>query len=373
MPFAPQIRKQILRALDDHILPALRAEKIAQVLVEPPYRFSEVEHWKVRDAFLAEKEIDPLHVVWHWEKERLTAGRFHYLGFVYEGVADVEFGLMAHRAKVILAAGQEMPPGIIGARLRAPAAIYIPPFTPGRDGSEPFYEKTRAGAASSRVLWLNIVPDGILVHIGESEPNRSFASHSLHISDTMLLQMSRLYFEELRQSTNGHKDAACLPDTGEVAQAQLFVFMSRLRRYLNEQNVSFSNTSWAPPAATTSPAADAVSNRSNEIYQHAMTYIQMHLHDSLSWESIAQAVGVSPVHLNRIFQQITGTSVMRYVGSCRIEAAKLILSESAERVDDVAKLVGFANSASFCATFRRSTGQSPNQFRRQSQGPTLPP
>ena len=56
---------------------------------------------------------------------------------------------------------------------------------------------------------------------------------------------------------------------------------------------------------------------------------------------------------------------MRYVTIQRINAAKGLLMQTNERISDVAILVGFATSASFCNVFRKHTGLTPNEYRRR--------
>jgi AraC-like DNA-binding protein len=76
---------------------------------------------------------------------------------------------------------------------------------------------------------------------------------------------------------------------------------------------------------------------------------------------IASAAHVSETHLNRLFK-IDGTSLMRYVWSCRIElAAELIerCKENPLRIQEIAYRCGFSTPAHFCRSFKTRYGVTP--------------
>ena len=98
-----------------------------------------------------------------------------------------------------------------------------------------------------------------------------------------------------------------------------------------------------------------------------MDYVQTHLDHNLSREVLAARFKISAVHLNRLFLQTEGVSVMRYVTLQRINAAKTMLSKGNESIEDIAHFVGFANGSSFGTVFRRCTGKSPRAFRKEAE------
>jgi AraC family transcriptional regulator of adaptative response / methylphosphotriester-DNA alkyltransferase methyltransferase len=80
---------------------------------------------------------------------------------------------------------------------------------------------------------------------------------------------------------------------------------------------------------------------------------------------IANRFHVSAFHLNRVFREAQGTTVMHYVTDLRIKSAQRMLRETDDRVNDIAQLAGFASATSFSTVFRKNTGLTPNQYRRQ--------
>ena len=141
----------------------------------------------------------------------------------------------------------------------------------------------------------------------------------------------------------------------------LLVIMQRLYRYLNTFTPQISNT--ARPVAYHLDASEGTS-KSQLLCHHTIEYINLHLQDSLTWQSLAAQMDVSPFHLNYVFRKTTGMSLMRYVNFLRVEAAKEILVRNNERISDIARLTGFSSLASFSACFKRQTGMTPVEFRR---------
>ena len=72
--------------------------------------------------------------------------------------------------------------------------------------------------------------------------------------------------------------------------------------------------------------------------------------------------GSMPAHLASPIKTSFGQPPHRYHLGRRIERAKALLS--GQSVTEVALAVGFAETSSFSAAFRRVTGVSPREFRR---------
>ena len=356
MPFAPQIRKEVLLALEQHILPQLQSQSVLQVPIVLPFAPEGVEYWPVASKHLPHQAPDPLQVAWHWPQERMTAGRFPYIGFIYEGVADYRFGITAKAASEFKKRKQPAPPGQFMVRLPSPAAVYIPPFTPGHNGTSPFHESNRAGGGQSRMLFLSVMHSDIRLHLCQSKPEEIISSHSLQVHDPLLGQMAQLYWEEIKAG----EGQSCV-----AAQAQLFVFMCRLHRRLQNRNVPLGNSAWAVTQSELTVAPHTESDEVQEYCRRAMDYIETRLNGKLSRASIAAGLEISPDHLGRVFHSGMGTTIMRYVTIRRVEAAKLMLQAGRENVHEIAGLVGFANTTGFCAAFKRHTGYSPMEYRRK--------
>jgi AraC family transcriptional regulator len=86
-------------------------------------------------------------------------------------------------------------------------------------------------------------------------------------------------------------------------------------------------------------------------------------------ETLAADAGLSPFHYHRIYAQITGETVNETIRRARLAHAAHLLATGADRVTDIALLVGYESPQAFTRAFADFAGQSPNAFRRQLQAP----
>jgi AraC-like DNA-binding protein len=84
--------------------------------------------------------------------------------------------------------------------------------------------------------------------------------------------------------------------------------------------------------------------------------------DALSLQSIADALGMSPRYMNKLFES-ERTSVMRWAWSQRLERARLALESGARHsITAVACSFGFKNTSHFSRSFRARFGCSPSSL-----------
>jgi AraC family transcriptional regulator len=88
-----------------------------------------------------------------------------------------------------------------------------------------------------------------------------------------------------------------------------------------------------------------------------------HFSERLQLSSIAQAVGVHPVHLAREFRRFHLCTVGEYARRLRIEYACRELASSKLSLAQIAFAAGFADQSHFTRTFKHQTGMSPVQYR----------
>lgn len=93
-------------------------------------------------------------------------------------------------------------------------------------------------------------------------------------------------------------------------------------------------------------------------------YVEEHLNADISLNTLAGIAELSPYHFARAFKQSFGAPPHRYVTDRRTVRAKALLENPARTVTEVGIEVGFAETSSFTATFRRMTGMTPTDYRR---------
>lgn len=78
----------------------------------------------------------------------------------------------------------------------------------------------------------------------------------------------------------------------------------------------------------------------------------------------AADLGVTPTHLARCCQQVSGLSPLALAQEVLHHRACLLLRDTALPVQQVAQMLGFRTAAYFTRRFHDRTGQTPSQFRR---------
>jgi len=96
-------------------------------------------------------------------------------------------------------------------------------------------------------------------------------------------------------------------------------------------------------------------------------FVDAHLHDDLNRERIAGHVYLNPAYLSRLFRKETGMSLTDYIVDRRMEKAKEALAKTNVKISDIALSVGYANFSHFSKQFKRSTGLTPQEYRKKYQ------
>ena len=80
--------------------------------------------------------------------------------------------------------------------------------------------------------------------------------------------------------------------------------------------------------------------------------------------TLARLVRLSAFHFCRAFKQSFGVPPHRYHTNRRIEQAKVMLAARKYSVTEVGLTLGFSETSSFTAVFRKITGQTPSRYYR---------
>jgi len=95
----------------------------------------------------------------------------------------------------------------------------------------------------------------------------------------------------------------------------------------------------------------------------AREMLHSHYSTSLTLTSIAESVGVHPVHLARTFRKHYRCTVGEYVRQLRIQFACRELSMCDTPLVDIASAAGFCSQSHFSTLFKRHTGLTPAEYR----------
>jgi AraC family transcriptional regulator len=93
-------------------------------------------------------------------------------------------------------------------------------------------------------------------------------------------------------------------------------------------------------------------------------YIKEHLADQVPLAALAQLVGLSPYYFCHAFKQSFGVPPHRYHMGQRVKRAKELLAQRTSSVTHIGMTLGFSQTSSFSAAFRKAIGLTPTNYQR---------
>lgn len=105
----------------------------------------------------------------------------------------------------------------------------------------------------------------------------------------------------------------------------------------------------------------------HQTLQHVLTYIEEHFNDpDLSQAQVSAAFGYNASYFSRIFRDTFGVKFIDYITKVRMDKALELLRETDSPVQEIAEQVGYANALSFIRAFKKHTGTTPGNYRKDS-------
>lgn len=107
-------------------------------------------------------------------------------------------------------------------------------------------------------------------------------------------------------------------------------------------------------------------NKNAEIVGCILKYINEKYADSnISVESIADLVDLSPNYARKIFKDSTGKSISNYINEIKFNKVQDLLQNTEYSISKIVGIVGLQNSPYFYASFKKVTGKTPDEYRKE--------
>jgi YesN/AraC family two-component response regulator len=101
-------------------------------------------------------------------------------------------------------------------------------------------------------------------------------------------------------------------------------------------------------------------------FEQALHMVDTSHDPNLSLEHVADAVGVHPVTLSRVFKQQTEMNFVRYVVRRRMRDAQSLLLKSDKKINEISEEVGYADYRYFRTLFKKEYGLTPSEYRKSN-------
>ena len=96
--------------------------------------------------------------------------------------------------------------------------------------------------------------------------------------------------------------------------------------------------------------------------EKAINFMKLNFSRPLALSEIAEASGVSRSHLEHLFKNTTGSSIMTYLQELRIQRAKMLLLESGLNISQIAEQTGYSSIHLFSRRFKTFVSVSPTRY-----------
>jgi len=103
------------------------------------------------------------------------------------------------------------------------------------------------------------------------------------------------------------------------------------------------------------------------VISKVMQFIEEHLGEEFSRDDIASHVFLNSAYLSRLFRKETGESLSDFILEARVNKAKQLLEGTNNKISDIASTIGYDNFSYFTKMFKKSTGVTPQEYRKKFQ------
>jgi AraC-like DNA-binding protein len=95
----------------------------------------------------------------------------------------------------------------------------------------------------------------------------------------------------------------------------------------------------------------------------AFEHLQLHYDEPIRVAEVARLCAASTCRFMNLFKEVTGQSFVVYLNRFRVDKAKDLLANTNKTISEIGLETGFCNQSYFGVVFRRTTGETPLEFR----------
>ena len=120
------------------------------------------------------------------------------------------------------------------------------------------------------------------------------------------------------------------------------------------------------PELDTDAAEGEESDRNALVMAHVRKYMEDNYMFDLSLASVSEILHISPAYLSAQFKKYQKTNFLDCLTELRINAANELLTDPFRSAAEIASMVGYEDSSYFARAFKKRTGMTPTQYRKEA-------
>lgn len=105
--------------------------------------------------------------------------------------------------------------------------------------------------------------------------------------------------------------------------------------------------------------------RPSQLVMDVSNYIQHHMSETISVETMAKELFMSRTYLSRKFKEESGETLTNFILKEKTEEAKRFLRYSDKPLTAIGLYLGFSSQSHFSRVFRKYTSLSPSEYRQK--------
>ena len=120
------------------------------------------------------------------------------------------------------------------------------------------------------------------------------------------------------------------------------------------------------PEAEEAPHAESENSQTALVMAHVRRYLEDNYMFDISLDSVGEILHISPAYLSAQFKKYQKMNFLDCLTELRINAAKELLADPFRSSAEVASMVGYEDASYFARAFKKRTGVTPTQYRKQA-------
>lgn len=162
-----------------------------------------------------------------------------------------------------------------------------------------------------------------------------------------------------------------IPQTAQVPRLERLIIQMKRLQDLDRDNYPALTLSSSLTAIVTelygqieteTPKKENLLNN-KQIYSDIVDYVKRNISTNFTINDIADYFGYSPKYLSRVFSEVLGLSLKKFIISQKVDIAAFYLTDSDRSITEIASSVGFSDVHNFSRTFKKTTGFTPTEYR----------
>lgn len=107
------------------------------------------------------------------------------------------------------------------------------------------------------------------------------------------------------------------------------------------------------------------------VLARVIRYIHQHQHEPLTTERVAEETNTSQTYISKLFVKHIGMPTAEYIRMLKIREAQRLLKQTTATISAISYQLGYSSQSQFQKVFKRCTGLTPNQYRREQMSPSV--